>query len=165
MQSTRDLVFGSATLALAIGYYALAVRIPESQLADGVGPQGLPRIYAYLLAGLSLVLVVRSLRMRRREQEAQRSTSDSQRPEPAAKAQLLRPAGVIAIGVAYVVAVPWLGYVVSLAGLIAATSYYLGGGPPRRLVVVALSGATLFWLLFVVLLGIQHPAGFWPPLF
>ncbi len=49
-------------LALAIGYYLLAAQIPESQLADAVGPQGLPRIYAYVLGGLSLVLIARALR-------------------------------------------------------------------------------------------------------
>ena len=58
----RDLVFGSAMLALAVGYYLLAAQIPESQLADAVGPQGLPKIYADVLGGLSLVLIARALR-------------------------------------------------------------------------------------------------------
>ena len=43
-----------AALALAAGYFLLAAAIPESQLADAVGPQGLPRIYAFLLGALSL---------------------------------------------------------------------------------------------------------------
>ena len=47
----RDLVFGTATLALSAGYYLMAGRIPESQLADAIGPQGLPRTYALLLGG------------------------------------------------------------------------------------------------------------------
>ena len=38
-----DLVFGTATLALSAGYYLMAGRIPESQLADAIGPQGLPQ--------------------------------------------------------------------------------------------------------------------------
>ena len=33
----------------------MAAGIPESLLADAIGPQGLPRTYALLLAALSLV--------------------------------------------------------------------------------------------------------------
>jgi hypothetical protein len=54
---------------------------------------------------------------------------------------------------------------VSLAALIAATTYYQGGGMNRRVASVSVSGALLFWLLFVAILGIQHPAGLWPSLF
>jgi hypothetical protein len=154
----RDLVFGGATIALAVGYYLLAAQIPESQLSDAVGPQGLPRIYAYLLGGLSLILIVNSVR-------ATSPGSSAERPKPSAQARVLRPAGVVAIGAIYIVVVPWLGYIVSLTALIAATTYYQGGGANRRVVFVAVSGALMFWLLFVAILGIQHPAGFWPSLF
>jgi hypothetical protein len=57
----RDLVFGSAAFALAVGYYLMATTIPESLLADAVGPQGLPKTYAVLLGGLSLILIIRSI--------------------------------------------------------------------------------------------------------
>jgi putative tricarboxylic transport membrane protein len=154
----RDLVFGGATLALAVGYYLLAAQIPESQLSDAVGPQGLPRIYAYLLGGLSLILIVSSVR----ESRATRPGSRAERPKSSAQVRVLRPAGVVAIGAIYIVVVPWLGYIVSLTALIAATTYYQGGGANRRVVFVAVSGALLFWLLFVAILGIQHPPGFWP---
>ena len=72
---------------------------------------------------------------------------------------------MIVIGAVYLVVVSWLGYLVSLAALIAATTYYQGGGMSGRVVVVAVSGGVLFWLLFVAILGIQHPPGFWPSLF
>ena len=58
----RDLVFGSATLALAAIYYALTVTIPQSDLADPIGPQGLPKTYAAVLAVLSIVLIARSIK-------------------------------------------------------------------------------------------------------
>jgi len=61
----RDLAFGSATLALSAAYYWMTAAIPESQLADAIGPQGLPKTYAVLLGGLSLILIVRSLRRAR----------------------------------------------------------------------------------------------------
>ena len=176
-----------------VGYYLLAAQIPESQLADAVGPQGLPRIYAYVLGGLSLVLIARSLRASSPEpispprsgrlQPARPGPpqgghyvqeENAPEPEPSAReprawrrapnaqraSQVLRAFGVVVIGAVYIVVVPWLGYIVSLAALIAATTYYQGGGANRRVAIVSVSGALLFWLLFVAILGIQHPAGF-----
>jgi len=69
----RDLLFGIATLVVAAVYYGVAVTIPQSDLADPVGPQGLPRVYALLLAALSLILIARSLR---------RSASNPDSPNP-----------------------------------------------------------------------------------
>lgn len=161
MQSTRDLAFGGASLALAAGYYVMATAIPESVLADAIGPQGLPKTYAVLLGVLSLVLIVKSLRSGARVL----TDPDARAVIPDPRSRVWRVAGMLAIGVIYVAVVPWLGYVLSLTGLIVATTYYQGGGFDRRVAIVALSGALFFWLLFVVLLGIPHPAGFWPALF
>jgi len=147
----RDLVFGSATLALGVIYYWLAGSIAISSLADAIGPQGLPKIYGTALIGLSLVLIVSSTR----------SAVRSQSLEPRAQSHLYRAAGMLAIGVAYVVVVPYVGYMVSIAGVILATIYYQGGGLTRHAVVVALCGGVFFWLLFVVGMGISQPPGIW----
>lgn len=154
----RDLALGSATLAIAIGYYLLAAQIPESLLADAVGPQGLPRVYAYILGALSLALIGSALRESKKQ-----SSPESRIPNPRSK--ILRPLGIVAIGLIYIVVVPWLGYIVTLAALIAATTYYQGGGFNRNVLIVAVCGALLFWGLFVALLGIQHPAGIWESVF
>lgn len=157
--ASRDLLFGSACLALAAGYYLMAAAIPESALADAVGPQGLPRTYATVLGALSLVLIVRSAR-----NLIPRSAITGARP-PIPRSPFFRVGGMLLLGVAYLAVVPWLGYVLSLAGLIAATTYYQGGGLTARVFVVAISGALFFWVLFVAVLGIPHPPGIWPSLF
>jgi putative tricarboxylic transport membrane protein len=156
----RNFVFGCATLALAAGYYLLAARIPESQLADAIGPQGLPKTYAVLLAGLSLIVIVRSLTKRH---VASTRSADSE-GAGAQRQALWRVTGMLAIGVLYMLVVPWLGYILSLAGLIFATTYYQGGAVNRQVAVVAVSGAVFFWFLFVLLLRIPQPAGLWPSL-
>jgi hypothetical protein len=152
----RDLVFGAACLAVAAGYYLMASAIPESALSDTVGPQGLPRTYAIVLGALSLVLIARSSAWQRSHRNAPPS------PFPLAP---FRIAAMLVIGVVYLAVVPWLGYILSLAGLIAATTYYQGGGLNTRVAVVAVSGAVFFWVLFVAVLGIPHPPGIWPSLF
>ena len=151
---TRDLVFGVVCLALAAGYYAMAAAIPESALSDTVGAQGLPKTYAIVLAVLSSILVVRSIA--RTGAASARATQRS---------PVLRVAGMLVIGILYLAVVPWLGYVLALTGLIAATTYYQGGGLNARVAAVALSGALVFWVLFVAVLGIPHPPGIWPSLF
>lgn len=151
----RDLVFGCATLALAGGYYLLSAALPHSLLDDAIGPQGLPKAYAVLLAGLSVLQIARAL-VRRPAALAPRQGGHLQK--------LRRAMGMLMIGAAYLAFVPWLGYVLSLAGLIFATIRYQGGAGVRRAATIAVTGALFFWLLFVLLLGIPQPAGFWPSL-
>jgi hypothetical protein len=150
----RDLVFGSATLALAAIYYALTDTIPQSDLADPIGPQGLPKTYAVVVAVLSIVLIARSIRRPANPEPANPRTR-----EPA---NLGRVIGMLLIGVGYIVVLPWLGYLLSVAALIAATTYFQGGSINRRSILVAISGALCLWVLFIWLLRIQYPAGLWP---
>lgn len=63
---TRDLALGAVLLAASALYYAMAAAIQESQLADAVGPQGLPKAYALLLGVLSLMVIARAARAARR---------------------------------------------------------------------------------------------------
>lgn len=69
---------------------------------------------------------------------------------------------MLLIGVAYILVLPWLGYLLSVAALIAATTYFQGGSLSGRSILVAISGAVCFWVLFIWLLRIQYPAGLWP---
>ena len=155
----RDLAFGCGMLAFSGGYYLLARAIPSSLLDDAIGPQGLPKAYALLLACLSIVQIIHSL-IRRSEREPLSSV-----PRSSQLRALWRALGMLVIGAAYLVIVPWLGYVSSIAGLILVTILYQHGVGRRRAVAVAVSGALFFWLLFVLLLGIPQPSGFWTSLF
>jgi hypothetical protein len=150
----RDRLFGLASLALAGGYYLLARNVPASELADTTGPAGLPVIYAAVLAALGVTLVLRS--------------GKAEVPLTA-----VRPMGVrhvrnaaltLAVGVLYVVAAPVVGYLPAVAALIAATAWAYGARLNVRTLVVAVSGAAVLWLLFVWLLGIPQPSGWWPDL-
>ncbi len=160
----RDLLFGIATLVVAAVYYGLAGAIPQSELADPVGPQGLPRVYAVVLAALSLILIARSLRSAKppspHAEPQKPQPSESRIPDP--RSRPLRVLGMLLIGVAYIIVLPWLGYLLSVAALITATIYFQGGVINGRSILVALSGAVCLWLLFIWLLRIQYPAGLWP---
>jgi len=145
-------------LAVAGLYYAAAAALPTSQLDDAIGPQGLPKSYAVVLAALSLILIVQSVGTRGK------GAGGSERPD-AQRHALGRVVGMLVIGALYIVAAPWIGYIPALAVLIMMTTYYQGGVIDRRVGIVAVSGALFLVVDFVFALRMPHPAGFWPSLF
>ena len=156
---SSDLALGVVMLAIASVYYLLGTTIPQSALDDAVGPRGLPRIYAVALAVLAVATIVRGAVARRRRVE---------RPVMATRGRHVRSwrfAGMILIGILYLAVVPWLGYLVSIALLMAATAWYQGGSIGGRVLLVASSAAVFLWLLFVAVLGIPQPSGVWSAIF
>jgi hypothetical protein len=150
---TRNAILGSSTLAISSVYFWLASTVPVSQLSDAIGPRGLPRTYAVTLAALSLLLIAGS---RRRAREPETAGAGG-------RLALSRAAGTLLIGIVYMLVLPWVGYLLSVAALILVTTYYQGGRVTRTSVLVALSGGVLFWVLFVALMGIPMPPGLFPP--
>lgn len=153
----RDFVAGFIGLLVATGYFALASNIQNSQLADDVGPGGLPKIYAILLAVFSSLLM---LRARFQTVKANGKTRALAEEIFAAK----RGLGILAIGVAYIFVVPYLGYPLAIAIVIAIASLYNGGHMSLRLAGIAILGAFGLWFVFVFLLHIGQPSGMWPDL-
>jgi putative tricarboxylic transport membrane protein len=155
----RDVALGLVLLALSGAYFASARTIPLGDLSDAVGPQGLPRAYAALLTMLAVVLIIRGwLR-------PSPATFTPSTPAPSTltlpKVALLRAAGILAIGALYLALVPWAGYPVTMAGLLIGTTYYQGGRLDRRVVMIGVVGAAVLWVVFVQVLGIDHPTGVW----
>jgi hypothetical protein len=152
-------------LAIAAVYYLLGTSIPQSALDDAVGPRGLPRAYAIVLAALALLTIAKGARLRHGSGGQPEPRAATAKPKPASSARSWRFLGLAVIGIAYLAVVPWLGYLVSIAFLIAATAWYQGGSITRGAFVVSASGAVVLWLLFVVLLGIPQPSGVWSAIF
>jgi putative tricarboxylic transport membrane protein len=139
----RDFVAGCILLVFSVIYYLAAAAIPASRLADSVGPGGMPKAYGVALG-------VRS-----------------GRNGPTARRDLhaaLRAAVMLGIGVAYVILLPLIGYILSIALLIGATAWYQERARPRWVVPTAIIGAGALWIVFVEVLQIAQPAGFWSSL-
>jgi hypothetical protein len=147
----RDLASAVALLAVAALYYAAARGLDATALADEVGPAGLPLVYAALLALLGLLLAVDALATRWRAKAA-----EADGPPPGR--QVRRAAGMLAIGVGYVVAAPVIGYPFAVALAIAATALHEGERPNVRLALIACAGAAALYALFELLLGVAMPA-------
>ncbi|MBI3506355.1 MAG: tripartite tricarboxylate transporter TctB family protein [Proteobacteria bacterium] len=148
MRLSSETVLGILAVAVAGGYYAESTQIQQSLLADAVGADGVPRMLAYGMGATGLILAGRSLL--RPPVEA-----DDDGPPDAYR----RAAGLLAILIVYLVAVPWIGYSASIAALIAAVSWYAGARPGVTMAAAAVGGAALFWFMFTWLLGIPMPSG------
>ena len=157
----KDLISALVLLPVAVGYYTLASGIGQSALDDEIGAGGLPVIYATLLAAIALALAAKAL-IAWRFLPAGRNHRDHGLEGEGRK--LLRAAGMLGIGVAYVGGVTFGGYPVSLAAAIALVALYQGEPAGWRLARIAVGGAAVFWIFFDRLLGIDMPPGFWPAL-
>lgn len=139
----RDLACAALGLALAGAYWAAARELPKSVLSDAVGPDGVPKALALLLAVLSILVAVRALLRR---------SADMPRPENHARAL-----GIAALGLAYVAIAPLLGFLISSALLAGAAALYYGAPRDAGTFAFATASAALLWLLFGQILRIALP--------
>jgi phosphatidylserine synthase len=145
----RDLVCSAILLCIAALYYLATTGIQVSTLEDEVGPRGLPTVLAALLAMVAIIIRVRALV----------SSPAGAGDEAEAEAHWLRAIGMLAIGALYIPVASVLGYWLALALLILAVPAYERMKPSWRMFAVAAGGATFFWLLFDVVLGVRQPEG------
>jgi hypothetical protein len=166
----RDLIGGIAAIAIGAGYLAMALGLRESALADAVGPAGFPKALAWAMIGLGAILVAQALWVARTRPAADAvpAPADDDLDAEARRsgaAGALRAAGMLGLGVGYLLIIPWLGYVPSVALLIIAAALYQGAALSWRVFAIGVAGALAYWLIFVRLLGIPLPGGWLGSLF
>lgn len=152
----RGLVCGIGALALSIAYYAAATGVPASLLSDAVGADGLPRVLALALGLLGVLAVLRAV--------LARGVPAGDVPEGGGVAAHARALGMIALGAAYAVLTPTLGYVVGTIAFLFIVATYSGQRPSLRLAAISAAGGLVLWLVFVMLLGVAMPSGMLAPL-
>jgi hypothetical protein len=155
MVVNRDLVGGLGTVALGAAYLYLALQLRHSALSDNVGAGGVPRVIAALMIAMGAILALRGLLAARTAPAG--GAAAAARPDY--RRELLRAAGLVAIGVGYLIVVPFVGYLPAITALIIAVAAYQGVRPSLRLLAIGIAGALLLWLFFGWLLGIPMPHG------
>lgn len=167
----RDVWIGLVMLAFAGLYWRAADGIAISPLDGIINAGALPKALAWALMLFSVLLILRALLTEWMYLRAARKAAGpvGDRPEEEGgkdftKAQHLKAVGVLVIGVAYLLVLPVLGYILSAALLILTTSIYIGAKANLQTLSVAGVVALIFYALFVLLLDIPLPAGFWPSL-
>jgi putative tricarboxylic transport membrane protein len=152
---TKDLLSGVALLGISAAYYTWSTHIADSTLSDEVGAGGLPRALAFVLAILGVILIARTLLVARVAAPANATASDDDEEQ----ASLPRGIGFLLIGAAYILLLPFVGYILATALMIAAVALYEGA--PRTWVIpaAAIGGGVFYWAIFVKLLGVHQPMG------
>lgn len=169
----RDVWIGLLAVIFAGAYWMGAEGIPISPLDGAVNAAAMPKALAAALAGFSLLLIVRSLLVEwmffraaksgsAKAGQARAGAEDDEKS--VTLRQHLRAAGVVLIGILYLLILPHLGYLLSVTLLVFGMSIYLGAKAGLYTAAVAIVLAVVFYLLFVRLLHIPLPVGFWPKL-
>jgi len=163
---TTSYVTGAIGLVGSLTYIVAARRIEDSLLADAVGASGVPVAVGMLMAVASVALLVKGLALSPKV-KTPLTTGKGEQHTPVDSP--LRPhglaAGLLVILVAYLVALPWLGYILSIGLLSAAVGWFAGGRERKTLLGFALLTGPILWFLFDFALKVHMPAGFWPKLF
>ena len=112
------------------------------------------------MAGLGVILCSRGLFFGARIDALSESSITRERL-PAAMRRHLVALGLLGILAAYVIILPYGGYVVATALLIGAVARFSGAPLRRTLPLIAVAGAVALWIMFDPLLGISLPIGSW----
>ena len=155
---TRDTGVGLGLLLLAGVYWLGADQIRVSRLEGIVGAQAVPKALAASLAILAALLIAQDLWRAHRAAAAVRGRNG----EAGGTEAHLRAAGMLLIGMGYLLVVRTIGYVPAVALLVLATARFMGRPWSAELILLAAGSALLYDLLFVRLLGIPLPPGIWP---
>ena len=153
---TGDLIAAAVLLIVAAGYFVASGEINRSALADEVGAAGVPVVYAATLAGLAVALAIKALIAAR---FGAGTSGDGNFAR--VRRRLVRAAGMLAIGVAYLAVVAVAGYLLTLVAVVAVVALYQGERLGWRLAGIAAGGGVLFFVFFDRLLGVDMPAGLW----
>ena len=171
----RDVWIGVLFLILTALYWRSASTIPISPLDGVVNAAAMPHALAVAMAAFCCILILRALAVEwlfvRAARVAAQSGSGAvaSRPDTGEKdgtlRDHLRAAGMLAIGIVYLLILPYLGYILSMTALVLSASVFIGARAGLYTLAVAVGTAVVFYLLFVLLLDIPMPAGVWPSLF
>ena len=144
-------------------YWREADSIPISPLDGEVNAAAVPKMLATILGVLAVLLVIKTLLTAYRNKRPALSGEKTEPVEGATKetrwGEHARALGLAVIGGLYVALLPVLGYLISVALLIAAIALYMGATFGVRFLGVIIGAAVCFQLLFVQVLHIQLPAG------
>ena len=156
----RDAITGIVLMALAVLYYKMADALPRSLLSDNVGAEGFPKLLAGSLFVLALVLLLMGLFKRRAANPIEEKEKRAHEKQAALKA-----AGMLILGIVYLLFVSLIGYPLAVGFLITAVLLYYKEALSLKVVITASIGGLLFWVFFVFALEIPMPMGIWASLF
>lgn len=156
LRSRSDFYLGLGAIALSVIYLYVASGIQESLLSDSVGPAGIPKVLGWAMGGLGVLLCLRSVRYSRTTSTPPVAALANHCAEPRTGMHPhLQALCLLAILVGYVMLAPYLGYMVTIALLVAAVARFGGAPFNRNMVLISAASGISLWFVFAWLLGIS----------
>lgn len=160
----KDVTAGLFLIGLGATYYFMADSLPRSLLSDRVGAAGFPKLLAVTLIAFSAVLIVQSL-LRSKASPARQEDEDQENAgKDSGDYHFKTAAGMLSLGIIYLIIVSRAGYMVSIALLLMAALRYQGEPFSRKMLLTGVLGGIFFWAFFVFALKTPMPIGIWPAL-
>lgn len=153
---SRDFVGGMSAVLIAAVYLLFAYQLRTSALDDLVGPGGLPRTYGWMMLVLGLMIAAGAIIKQVRSGVA----PDLGLEWKGEGRRILWAAGLLLIGIGYVIGVDIVGYPLAIAVLLIAVALYQGAKPGLHIAIIGIGGAAFLWVAFVLVLGVSMPKGF-----
>ena len=153
----RDRLLSLLTAAFAVTYITAARRIEDSLLSDSVGAGGVPQGVGIAMLLMALALFANSFRG---STAATTAADDAEKQAgPGWQAIALRTAGLVAILVGYGLALPLLGYPLTVSLLVLAAGRLAGAAMRWPLLLCAAVAGPLLWAMFDWALKVRMPVG------
>jgi hypothetical protein len=149
----RDRLLSVLTAAFSLSYITAARGIEDSLLSDAVGSGGVPQGVGIAMLVAAVALFAKSFR------GGAAATSPADETGPGWRAIALRTAGLVAILVGYGLALPLLGYPMTVSLLVLATGWHAGAAMRWPLLLCAAIAGPLLWALFDWALKVRMPVG------
>lgn len=140
-----DKIGSALLLALAAGVYVVSADFPAGPAQTG--PAFFPRMIGVLIAAFALAQLGKRLYVG--DVQSHEITRDV----------AIRVLAVLALVVAYVLALPWVGFVPGTVGFLLVAMWYSGVESVPRAVVVAVGASLALFYVFVVFLRVPLPDG------
>jgi len=155
----KDQAAGLFLIALGVIYYKLASRLPRSLISDRVGAEGFPKLLALALIIFSVILILQSF-----IRKLGRTAPETEESSPKSWRTFAHAGGMLSLGFGYLLIVSRVGYLLSIALLLAAALRYQKEPLSSRVLLTALLGGVFFWAFFVYALRTPMPGGMWSAL-
>ena len=148
--------FFSAVVVVGLGiFFLLQAHAIDSFQEDLIGPRLVPMEIAGMIIGLGVLQFVVAWMGRN---DAPKSGDDAGLPA-LSKPAIIRMAAIIAVGFAYLWLFEATGYLIATAIVLALLLVVFGTRSAGKVAVLTVGGATVYYILFIKLMGIFDPPG------
>jgi putative tricarboxylic transport membrane protein len=149
----KNIIAALVIIGGSLFFYFLAGRLPEVKGFQQMGDAFWPRLILLVLMGLSVILLIQTLLSR-----SQKKSEKKLPAEPLSRLAMLKTmAGIIL----YVLAIPYLGFLLSTFCALMAFSYLMGDRKIKSTIFFSLGMTAAIYVVFGFLIYTSLPRGVW----